>query len=158
MCHKYRFNDPKPFVMSSASAPARKRSKDLCPAAEGHQSLVPATKCSDWDQIEKFSEIVFNAGDASALRTPRGRDIFAACGRLKSASETLSVSRQKTRTSPWPSSLPRSSPPPPPPPLVRTDKSRIRGCVFDKRNIVFAADLLGFTGGFERPDMEWWIR
>jgi len=48
-------------------------------------------ECSDWAQIEKFSEIVFNAGYASPVRTPRGRDILAACGQLKSASEKLSA-------------------------------------------------------------------
>jgi 23S rRNA (adenine2503-C2)-methyltransferase len=48
-------------------------------------------ECSDWDQIEKFSEIVFAAGYASPVRTPRGRDILAACGQLKSASEKLSA-------------------------------------------------------------------
>src|SRR5436305_2255887 len=48
-------------------------------------------KCSDWDQIEKFSEIVFNAGYASPVRTPRGRDILPACGQLKSATEKLSA-------------------------------------------------------------------
>jgi 23S rRNA (adenine2503-C2)-methyltransferase len=53
----------------------------------------PGTRyeCSDWDQIEKFSEIVFAAGYASPVRTPRGRDILAACGQLKSASEKLSA-------------------------------------------------------------------
>ena len=53
----------------------------------------PGTKyeCSDWDQIEKFSQVVFDAGYASPVRTPRGRDILAACGQLKSASEKLSV-------------------------------------------------------------------
>ncbi len=53
----------------------------------------PGTKyeCSDWDQIEKFSEIIFNAGYASPVRTPRGRDILAACGQLKSATEKLSA-------------------------------------------------------------------
>jgi 23S rRNA (adenine2503-C2)-methyltransferase len=53
----------------------------------------PGTKyeCSDWDQIEKFSEIVFDAGYASPVRTPRGRDILAACGQLKSATEKLSA-------------------------------------------------------------------
>ena len=51
----------------------------------------PGTKCecSDWGQIEKFSEIVFAAGYASPVRTPRGRDILAACGQLKSATEKL---------------------------------------------------------------------
>jgi len=48
-------------------------------------------ECSDWDQIESFSEIVFNAGYASPVRTPRGRDILAACGQLKSATEKLSA-------------------------------------------------------------------
>ena len=53
----------------------------------------PGTKyeCSDWDQIEKFSEIIFNAGYASPVRTPRGRDILAACGQLKSTTEKLSA-------------------------------------------------------------------
>ena len=48
-------------------------------------------ECSDWDEIEKFSEIVFDAGYASPVRTPRGRDILAACGQLKSATEKLSA-------------------------------------------------------------------
>jgi 23S rRNA (adenine2503-C2)-methyltransferase len=48
-------------------------------------------ECSDWDQIEKFSQVVFGAGYASPVRTPRGRDILAACGQLKSASEKLSA-------------------------------------------------------------------
>jgi 23S rRNA (adenine2503-C2)-methyltransferase len=46
-------------------------------------------ECSDWAAIERFSEIVFNAGYASPVRTPRGRDILAACGQLKSESEKL---------------------------------------------------------------------
>ena len=48
-----------------------------------------AYECSDWGRIERFSEIVFNAGYASPVRTPRGRDILAACGQLKSESEKL---------------------------------------------------------------------
>jgi len=43
-------------------------------------------ECSDWEQIEAFSDVVFNAGYASPVRTPRGRDILAACGQLKSES------------------------------------------------------------------------
>ena len=43
-------------------------------------------ECSDWSQIEKFADIVNNAGYASPVRTPRGRDIMAACGQLKSES------------------------------------------------------------------------
>lgn len=48
-------------------------------------------ECSDWSQIEKFSEIIFNAGYSSPVRTPRGRDILAACGQLKSETEKLSA-------------------------------------------------------------------
>ena len=46
-------------------------------------------ECSDWDRIERFSDIVFKAGYASPVRTPRGRDISAACGQLKSDTEKL---------------------------------------------------------------------
>ncbi|MEM9618593.1 MAG: 23S rRNA (adenine(2503)-C(2))-methyltransferase RlmN [Pseudomonadota bacterium] len=43
-------------------------------------------ECSSWERIEVFAEIVNRAGYASPIRTPRGRDIFAACGQLKSES------------------------------------------------------------------------
>ncbi len=46
-------------------------------------------ECSDWEQIERFSDYVFNAGYSSPVRTPRGRDILAACGQLKSETEKL---------------------------------------------------------------------
>ncbi len=46
-------------------------------------------ECSDWDAIEAFAEIINRAGYSSPVRTPRGRDIMAACGQLKSASERL---------------------------------------------------------------------
>src|SRR3712207_919813 len=51
----------------------------------------PGTKyeCSDWERIERFSEIVYRAGYASPVRTPRGRDILAACGQLKSETEKM---------------------------------------------------------------------
>ncbi|EFO33397.1 radical SAM enzyme, Cfr family [Roseibium sp. TrichSKD4] len=51
-------------------------------------------ECSDWERIEEFADIVNRAGYASPIRTPRGRDIFAACGQLKSASERM---RKKDR-------------------------------------------------------------
>ena len=47
-------------------------------------------ECSDPDRIRSFSSIVFAAGISAPVRTPRGRDIMAACGQLKSASEKLS--------------------------------------------------------------------
>src|SRR5436305_41076 len=57
----------------------------------------PGTRyeCSDWDRIEKFSEYIFNAGYSSRVRTPRGRDILAACGQLKSESEKLSATERQ---------------------------------------------------------------
>ena len=42
--------------------------------------------CADWKRIEAFADIVNRAGYASPVRTPRGRDIMAACGQLKSES------------------------------------------------------------------------
>ena len=44
-------------------------------------------QCSDWPTIERFAAILNKAGFASPIRTPRGRDILAACGQLKSESE-----------------------------------------------------------------------
>ncbi|MBK5565075.1 23S rRNA (adenine(2503)-C(2))-methyltransferase RlmN [Ensifer sp. SSB1] len=46
-------------------------------------------QCSDWEQIEKFADFINQAGYASPIRTPRGRDILAACGQLKSESERM---------------------------------------------------------------------
>ncbi len=51
-------------------------------------------ECSDWEQIEKFAEVVNRAGYASPVRSPRGRDIMAACGQLKSASVKLRASER----------------------------------------------------------------
>jgi 23S rRNA (adenine2503-C2)-methyltransferase len=51
-------------------------------------------ECSDWEQIEKFAEVVNRAGYASPVRSPRGRDIMAACGQLKSASIKQRASEQ----------------------------------------------------------------
>jgi 23S rRNA (adenine2503-C2)-methyltransferase len=48
-------------------------------------------ECSEWDQIERFADIVNRAGYASPIRTPRGRDILAACGQLKSESERMKI-------------------------------------------------------------------
>ncbi|WP_345118386.1 23S rRNA (adenine(2503)-C(2))-methyltransferase RlmN [Bartonella pachyuromydis] len=51
-------------------------------------------QCSDWEQIERFADVVNQAGYASPIRMPRGRDILAACGQLKSASERLRKSQR----------------------------------------------------------------
>ncbi len=48
---------------------------------------------SDWGRIEAFADIVHKAGYASPIRTPRGEDIMAACGQLKSATERARKSR-----------------------------------------------------------------
>ena len=53
-----------------------------------------AYECSDWEQIEKFADFVNQAGYASPIRTPRGRDILAACGQLKSESERMRKSER----------------------------------------------------------------
>jgi 23S rRNA (adenine2503-C2)-methyltransferase len=47
-------------------------------------------ECSDEERIRAFSDIVFEAGISAPIRRPRGRDIMAACGQLKSAAEKKS--------------------------------------------------------------------
>jgi 23S rRNA (adenine2503-C2)-methyltransferase len=44
-------------------------------------------ECSEPERIRAFSNIVFEGGISAPVRTPRGRDIDAACGQLKTASE-----------------------------------------------------------------------
>jgi 23S rRNA (adenine2503-C2)-methyltransferase len=51
-----------------------------------------AYECSDWKTIEAFAAVINRAGYASPIRTPRGRDILAACGQLKSESEKIRAS------------------------------------------------------------------
>ena len=50
---------------------------------------------SDWSRIEKFADVIYKAGYASPIRTPRGEDIMAACGQLKSATERERKSRKQ---------------------------------------------------------------
>jgi len=59
-------------------------------------NLIPFNKwpgsdyeCSEWEQIEKFADFINANGYASPIRTPRGQDILAACGQLKSESERM---------------------------------------------------------------------
>ncbi len=58
----------------------------------------PASRyeCSDWETIERFAEVVNRAGYASPVRTPRGRDILAACGQLRSESVKVRASERGT--------------------------------------------------------------
>ncbi len=53
---------------------------------------------SDWDRIEAFGDIVNAAGYASPIRRPRGEDIMAACGQLKSETERARKSRKQIET------------------------------------------------------------
>jgi len=52
-------------------------------------------ECSDWATIERFAAVLNRAGYASPIRTPRGRDILAACGQLKSESEKVRASARR---------------------------------------------------------------
>ena len=54
---------------------------------------------SDWKRIKAFADIIYKAGYASPIRKPRGEDIMAACGQLKSASEKIRKSAQKAQRS-----------------------------------------------------------
>ena len=60
----------------------------------------PGTRyeCSDWETIERFAEVVNKAGYASPVRTPRGRDILAACGQLELGQREASRARAGGRT------------------------------------------------------------
>jgi 23S rRNA (adenine2503-C2)-methyltransferase len=65
-------------------------------------NLIPFNKwpgseyeCSDWSTIEAFAAVLNRSGYASPIRTPRGRDILAACGQLKSESEKLRASERR---------------------------------------------------------------
>jgi 23S rRNA (adenine2503-C2)-methyltransferase len=52
-------------------------------------------ECSDRATIDSFASILKRAGYASPVRKPRGRDILAACGQLKSESEKLRASTRR---------------------------------------------------------------
>ena len=52
-------------------------------------------ECSSWSTIEQFAAILNRGGYASPIRTPRGRDILAACGQLKSESEKMRASARR---------------------------------------------------------------
>ncbi len=60
-------------------------------------NVWPGTEyqCSDWEQIERFATILNKSGYAAPVRTPRGRDILAACGQLRSSSLKTFASKRK---------------------------------------------------------------
>jgi 23S rRNA (adenine2503-C2)-methyltransferase len=53
-------------------------------------------ECSSDERIRAFSNIVFEAGISAPVRTPRGRDIDAACGQLKTAAERQRKDRSQS--------------------------------------------------------------
>jgi len=54
-------------------------------------------ECSDAETVDRFAQVLWDAGFSAPIRTPRGRDILAACGQLKSDSERLSAKEQRLR-------------------------------------------------------------
>ncbi len=90
------------YVMLKGVNDSPAEAKALCRLLEGVPAkinLIPFNPwpgavyaCSDWGTIERFAAILNRAGYASPIRTPRGRDILAACGQLKSESEKLRAS------------------------------------------------------------------
>jgi len=54
-------------------------------------------ECSDAETVEAFAQILWDAGFSAPVRTPRGRDILAACGQLKTDSEKLCAREQRLK-------------------------------------------------------------
>ena len=85
------------YVMLKGVNDSPAEAKALCQLLKGIPAKInlipfnpwPGTdyQCSDWKTIEAFAAVLNRAGYASPIRTPRGRDILAACGQLKSESE-----------------------------------------------------------------------
>jgi 23S rRNA (adenine2503-C2)-methyltransferase len=55
-------------------------------------------ECSDPETVSSFADTLYKAGYTAIVRTPRGRDILAACGQLKTDSEKLSARERRART------------------------------------------------------------
>ena len=93
------------YVMLKGINDSPKHARELIRLLEGipaKVNLIPFNpwpdspyECSDWDTIEHFGRLVNKAGYASPIRTPRGRDILAACGQLKSESEKMRASDKR---------------------------------------------------------------
>ena len=93
------------YVMLKGINDSPKHAKELINLLKGipaKVNLIPFNpwpdtdyECSDWEVIETFSDIVNRAGYASPIRTPRGRDILAACGQLRSESEKMRASERR---------------------------------------------------------------
>ncbi|PHR92964.1 MAG: 23S rRNA (adenine(2503)-C(2))-methyltransferase RlmN [Robiginitomaculum sp.] len=93
------------YVMLKGMNDSPYHAKELIKLLEGipaKVNLIPFNpwpgspyECSDWETIEMFADKVNAAGYASPIRTPRGRDILAACGQLRSESEKLRASAKR---------------------------------------------------------------
>ena len=92
------------YVMLKGINDSEAEAKDLVKLISGIPAkinLIPfnswpgsSYECSDWDQIEKFGDIVNRGGYASPIRMPRGEDISAACGQLKSDTKKIRASEK----------------------------------------------------------------
>ena len=93
------------YVMLKGINDTAKHARELITLLQGipaKVNLIPFNpwpgsdyECSDWETIEKFGVIVNKSGLAAPIRTPRGRDILAACGQLKSESEKMRASERR---------------------------------------------------------------
>lgn len=93
------------YVMLKGINDSPKHARELIRLLEGipaKVNLIPFNpwpgspyECSEWNTIEKFGDLINKAGYAAPIRTPRGRDILAACGQLKSESEKMRASDKR---------------------------------------------------------------
>ena len=84
------------YVMLKGVNDSEAEARELCRLIKGipaKVNIIPfnpwpgsAFECSEPETIKKFARIVEKAGYVATVRTPRGRDILAACGQLKTAS------------------------------------------------------------------------
>lgn len=93
------------YVMLKGINDTPKHAKELINLLKGipaKVNLIPFNpwpgspyECSDRKSIELFAERINRAGYAAPIRTPRGRDILAACGQLKSKSKKRRAHEQR---------------------------------------------------------------
>ena len=96
------------YVMLKGVNDSPADARELCRLIQGIPAkinLIPFNgwpgapyECSDDQAMARFAEIVNRAGYSAPIRTPRGRDIMAACGQLKSASVRQRAARPRAPT------------------------------------------------------------
>lgn len=92
------------YVMLDGINDSEADARELCRLIKGipaKVNMIPfnpwpgsAFECSSPEAIKKFARVVEKAGYVATVRTPRGRDILAACGQLKTESERLRKSER----------------------------------------------------------------